>query len=44
MEIKISSENILRELIPKDTLLYSRAMESAITLVKNSPNLFLFKR
>ncbi len=35
--IKISSENILERVnTPKDTLLYSRAMESAITLVKNN--------
>ena len=35
--IKISTENILERVnTPKDTLLYSRAMESAITLVKNN--------
>ena len=38
--IEVSSENILERVnTPKDTLLYSRAMESAITLVKNSSKL-----
>ena len=36
---KISPKNILEKVnTPKDTLLYSRAMESAITLLKNKSN------
>ena len=38
--IEVSSENIIERVnTPKDTLLYSRAMESAITLVKNNSKL-----